>query len=825
MPLVALALQPMDASYYIDDVSLVTRVDIIDNFEDTTLPMGTDSDGVQVGYFGVAGGGGAINLSTTDAPAAQVPGAPAGNKVLVEDMTLPQNSFAVFVHAFSNDTVDEWVPVDWSGYQGVCFWLYGHNTGGVLFLDVIDNRNPGSTTDDAERYSVDIPDNFDGWQFFQFEWADLGRKEIGNGAPNDGLNLTEVHGYAVGGFGSVDMGQNDYYLDNFAVWGNSGADQPLTAQFELGQYEVTEGETATVTVELSRESMDDVMVSYASAESIAIPDRDFIPVSGTVTIPAGQTTATFTVQTIDELKDDGDKNLMLVLLSAENAEVGFRRQAVLNILDDEPTDPDLIDDFEGWHPYQTTGNISLMVSEVMSGSADAVPGQGNYEHVLEVTYDTTPARTGTASTGFTHTFSEPQDWSSSNGLSFWFYGSNSGATYTIQIKDNQAATTNEIPASEWTLVWADEFNGAAGSQPNSTDWWYELGDGSLNGIPGWGNAEFQYYSDDPANVSMDGAGNLAITLLDLPADTNLVCYYGPCLYTSARILTKGKTEFEYGRLEARIKVPDGEDGLWPAFWTLGNDIDEVGWPVTGEIDIMEYVSRVPNEIFGTIHGPGYSGGAAFGDTVNLGEPVANDYHTYAVEWSEDEIRWYFDGQGIGQGNNYHNAVPADVAPNDWAFNDDPFFMLLNMAIGGNFGGTVSDQLTFPQTMLVDYVRVYQAPDTAEVFEASFVDNFTGWQLLNAPFKAFDRSATQPANAPDDGLGLTEVWGYGFVMPEDSGRVAGEFKLDEVRRIANATAANLTTASSSNGQSIAPAILLSVVLAATLLVVTLRKRQD
>ncbi|MFN2164625.1 MAG: family 16 glycosylhydrolase, partial [Anaerolineae bacterium] len=315
---------------------------------------------------------------------------------------------------------------------------------------------------------------------------------------------------------------------------------------------------------------------------------------------------------------------------------------------------------------------------------------------------------------------------------------------------------------------SDEFNDPAGTPPNPANWGYELGDGTINGIPGWGNDERQYYTDSTDNVATDGLGNLVITARE--ADGSYLCYYGPCEYTSARLLTKHKAEFAYGRIESRILVPDGDDGLWPAFWSLGTDIDEVDWPQTGEIDIMEYVSRLPEEIFGTIHGPGYSGGVSFGDTYQFPEGVANDYHTIAIEWQPDLINWYVDDIL------FHTATPADVAPNEWVFND-PIYLLLNMAVGGNFGGTVSDNTVFPQELTVDYVRVYQGPDTAERFQATFVDDFMGWQKVEIPFSAFTRSADQPAGAPDDGLGLNDVWGYGFQV---QGTATGSVLLDQVR---------------------------------------------
>jgi beta-glucanase (GH16 family) len=298
-------------------------------------------------------------------------------------------------------------------------------------------------------------------------------------------------------------------------------------------------------------------------------------------------------------------------------------------------------------------------------------------------------------------------------------------------------------------------------------WGYEIGDGTINGIPGWGNSELEYYTSSTENAATDGQGNLAITVRK--ADGSLICYYGPCQYSSARLLTKNKFEIAYGRVEARIKVPIGA-GLWPAFWSLGTDIDRVSWPQSGEIDIMENVGRLPNEIFGTIHGPGYSGGSSYGNSYNFGHPAADDFHTFAIEWQPDEIRWYVDGI------QYHIATPADVAPNQWVFNH-PFFLLLNVAAGGNFGGPVSPDTVFPQSMLVDYVRLYQAGDSAERFEATFSDNFSGWQRVSVPFSAFQRSTSQPPGAPNDGLTLTGVWGYGFKL---LGNTTTPVLIDQVR---------------------------------------------
>jgi beta-glucanase (GH16 family) len=252
------------------------------------------------------------------------------------------------------------------------------------------------------------------------------------------------------------------------------------------------------------------------------------------------------------------------------------------------------------------------------------------------------------------------------------------------------------PVDAAVLLWSDEFEGPAGAPADPESWTYETGGG------GWGNEELQYYTESTDNASLDGAGNLVITAREIdPALNDLQCWYGPCAYTSARLITQHKQVFEYGRIESRLRVPQGS-GIWPALWMLGADISEVGWPQSGEIDIMEFVGRSPNEIFGSLHGPGYTGGQAFSGVYDLGGPVRADWHEFTVEWSPELIVWSVDG------TEYHRASPADVAPNEWVF-EHPFFLLTNVAVGGNFGGSLGDDLTFPQEFTIDYIRVYHVP--------------------------------------------------------------------------------------------------------------------
>jgi len=244
------------------------------------------------------------------------------------------------------------------------------------------------------------------------------------------------------------------------------------------------------------------------------------------------------------------------------------------------------------------------------------------------------------------------------------------------------------------LVWSDEFDGSEGAAPNPEHWTHETGGG------GWGNDELQYYTDSTENSSLDGVGHLLITARAVdPASSGLDCWYGPCAYTSARLVTEHKQVFQYGRIEARVKVPAG-GGLWPAVWMLGANIREVGWPQSGEIDVMEFVGRSPHEVFGTIHGPGYSGGESISGVRDLGVPVADEWHDFAVEWSPGRIAWEVDGV------TYHEATPPDVAPDEWVF-EHTFFLLTNVAVGGNFGGSVSEDVQFPQDLAIDFVRVYE----------------------------------------------------------------------------------------------------------------------
>lgn len=245
------------------------------------------------------------------------------------------------------------------------------------------------------------------------------------------------------------------------------------------------------------------------------------------------------------------------------------------------------------------------------------------------------------------------------------------------------------PMSFTNLVWSDEFNGAS---LDTTNWTLEVGGG------GFGNSELQYYTNGQ-NLTFTGAEMIIHARKENPA--GYTCWYGACTYTSSRLKTAGKREFTYGRMEARLQIPYSQ-GLWPAFWMLGNDIGTVGWPNSGEIDIMENIGKEPSIVHGTLHGPGYSGCCAIGGGYTLPSGQLHDaYHAYRVEWESNVFRWYID-------NTLYFTVPRATveARGPWVFSH-PFFFILNIAVGGAWPGNPDGTTVMPQQMKVDYVRVYQ----------------------------------------------------------------------------------------------------------------------
>jgi beta-glucanase (GH16 family) len=256
------------------------------------------------------------------------------------------------------------------------------------------------------------------------------------------------------------------------------------------------------------------------------------------------------------------------------------------------------------------------------------------------------------------------------------------------VTDVQGSADSNSPVG-WQLTWSDEFDGVAGTKPDPAKWVYDLGGG------GWGVAQLQTYTSDAANAAADGNGHLAIVAIKTASGG----------YTSARLKTEGKFDKLYGRFEVRAKLPSGV-GMWPAFWTLGSDFSTAGWPNCGEIDIMENRATEPTINHGSLHGPGYSGTSPLTATYTLtsGTTFFVDFHVFAIEWEENVVRFYVDDQL------YETRTPMDLTTQKWVY-EHPHFLLLNLAVGGRFPTNPDTTTTFPQTLLVDYVRVYSRAPT------------------------------------------------------------------------------------------------------------------
>ena len=263
----------------------------------------------------------------------------------------------------------------------------------------------------------------------------------------------------------------------------------------------------------------------------------------------------------------------------------------------------------------------------------------------------------------------------------------------LAVSPTVAAQCVELPGC--VLVWSDEFDG---TEVDTSKWSFQRGDGSEVGLPGgWGNNELQYYQAENASVA---DGFLTITAREESV--------GGLNYTSARLRTLGKGEWTFGRMEMRARMPIGK-GLWPAFWMLPSDRSIYGpWAASGEIDIVEYLGNKPNHIFGTIHfGATFPGNKFFdnGYTKTGGPNFNEEFHVFAIEWQEGEIRWYVDDVHYATQDNWFSSGGPFPAPFDVDFH-----LLLNLAVGGNLPGPPNATTQFPQELVIDYVRVYQVPN-------------------------------------------------------------------------------------------------------------------
>ena len=277
-----------------------------------------------------------------------------------------------------------------------------------------------------------------------------------------------------------------------------------------------------------------------------------------------------------------------------------------------------------------------------------------------------------------------------------------------------------IPAAEAApkktlkLLWSDEFNGKKGSAPSAKTWSREIGGG------GWGNSERQYYTDKASNASMDGAGRLVITAKRIsneyaeqvsedPGTEDILNRCSECQFTSARMKTARKVSFQYGRIEARMKLPQGI-GTWPAFWMLGGDLlDGVPWPECGEIDIMEFRGDIPDQATSAIHGPTTPQGSGLGARYLSVTPLSDGYHTYAIEWKKNSIDFIVDGRVNG------TYTSQDTGARGWVYNQE-FFIILNLAMGGTYAGEYIDPNLNQAQLNVDYIRFYSVNGVGKVIK-------------------------------------------------------------------------------------------------------------
>lgn len=254
----------------------------------------------------------------------------------------------------------------------------------------------------------------------------------------------------------------------------------------------------------------------------------------------------------------------------------------------------------------------------------------------------------------------------------------------------QAPPATDASMSRPTMTFSDDFNGPAGTPPADSRWNHDVGG------TGWGNNELENYTSDPANAALDGEGHLVISALR--DSTGTPCWYGPCDYTSARLTTYEKFSQAYGRFEARIRLPSGR-GIWPAFWLL-RDNDDEQHPPYGEIDIMELLGHEASTIYGSLHGPQYDVSAAY--NLSRSGDFSDDFHVFAVDWTPRSVSFSVDG-------NVYETQQRAAAGDGWTF-DHRFYLLLNVAVGGDWPGPPDHSTEFPAHMIVDYVRVYTTPE-------------------------------------------------------------------------------------------------------------------
>ena len=331
-------------------------------------------------------------------------------------------------------------------------------------------------------------------------------------------------------------------------------------------------------------------------------------------------------------------------------------------------------------------SILAIVSCSKGGSGEGTPPLSNLTLVADVSTDSSGNVTFTAkadnATTYEFDFGNGNFQIVPSGVVTYKYPASGNYSVRVTAKNAAGNTLSKgisvLVAIKVALIFSDEFDVAG--QPDASKWGYDIGTGSN----GWGNNESQYYTNRPENVTVSN-GTVKLTA----KKEN----FSGSSYTSARMLTQNKFSFKYGKVEVRAKLPAGV-GTWPAIWMLGSNISTVGWPACGEIDIMEHLGRDLNKVFAALHHPNHSGGNADGGNTVI-QNTTTEFHIYSCEWTASSIKFFVDGV------NFYTFPNSPAVP----FNHN-FFIILNIAMGGNFGGAI-DPAFNSGTMEIDYVRVYQ----------------------------------------------------------------------------------------------------------------------
>jgi len=709
---------------YLDNVMVVFLENepiMVDDFAMDEIFLAQDGAGNDIGHV-TWGDGVELNL---------IEALRSGDDVSALAVTYDISGFGGFSHIFNDGA--EHAPQDWSAYNAISFWFLGSGTGEEIQVEIFDNLNPEAAGDSAERWFYRFVDDGFIWKQVEIPFVDFQRREDWqpDGALDDGFNLNAVTGYAFGL--PAGIGNKVAVIDDIQVITIAGVDQPegVTVATEASEEVVERLEVELEDVEPNPDLLEPIPFTepilladyeeglpYLIADGVAVGYVPFGDVTGNAVIGITQIKP-FTAMAIPEISEF---NQALRVDYNIGAWGGYTHA----ITDGESwisVDATNHNAMEFWLYGNDTGGVVMI--ELFDNRDTEAPGdtaERYFYHMLD-DYE------GWAKITIPFAFFQRRTDYQPNGAPDDGFGLDAVAGYALSFPagagsqtawvDNVQFVVVEDPSSvqmggednrvtsveidesitwdsrEWELLWSDEFDADAGTSINEDYWTCRTGGG------GWGNNELQYYTCDLDNIAHDGEGNLVITAIEEGVEDDR-CWYGDCRYTSSRIVTQDKVEFTHGRVEARIKVPEGQ-GLWPAFWMLGADFPGVVWPLSGEIDIMENVGYEPNIIHGTIHGPGYSGGGGIGNSYIADFNFADDFHIFAIDWDPYVIRWYVDGEMYGM-----ISVNA-LLDNPWVYEDD-MFLLLNVAVGGNWPGEPDETTVFPQEMLVDYVRVYQLAD-------------------------------------------------------------------------------------------------------------------